>query len=58
MPKPEIVWLTDERTYAELVRRGAHASLVRYSHGGYDYEILVENDEFVDEGNDNDTDED
>lgn len=56
MPKPEIVWLTEERTHAVLVRRGATFSLVRYSLSGYDYEILVENDEFVDKGNDDDTD--
>jgi hypothetical protein len=58
VPNPRIVWLTEERTYAELMRRGAHFSLVRYSRGGYDYEILVENDEFVDKGNDDDPDED
>jgi hypothetical protein len=56
VPKHEIIWLTEERTYAELIRRGAYLSLVRYSRGGYDYEILVENDEFVDKGNDDDTD--
>jgi hypothetical protein len=58
MPKNDIVWLTEERTHAELIKRGAYMSLVRYSRGGYDYEILVENDEFVDEGNDDESDED
>lgn len=59
MPKTRVVWLTEERTYAILVRRGAHFSLVKFSQGGYDYEILVENDEFVDdEGTDDDSDQD
>lgn len=53
MPKPEIVWLEDERTYAEIVRRGAHFSLVKYTRGGIDYEILMENNEFDEyQGND------
>lgn len=43
----EIVWLTEERTYAYLVRRNAFFSLVRYSRGGIDYEIEIENDEYV-----------
>lgn len=59
MPKPEIVWLNEERTFAELIQRGAHFSMVKYTQGGYEYEILVGNDEFDDyEGNDNDDDED
>ena len=58
MLKREIVWLTEERTFAELIQRGAYLSLVRFTRGGYDYEIVVENDEFVDEGTDDDTDED
>lgn len=54
----EIVWMVEERTFAEMVRRGAHFSVVKYSQGGYEYEILVGNDEFddYDEGTD-DTDE-
>lgn len=57
MPKPEIVWLIEERTFAEIVQRGAHFSMVTYSQGGYEYEILVGNDEFEDyEGNDDDAD--
>lgn len=43
---PEYVWLTEERTYAELVSLGASFSRVRYTRGGIDYEVLVENDEF------------
>ena len=49
----EIVWLIDERTFAELVNLGAHASLVRYIRGGHEYEVYVDNDEFeYREGND------
>lgn len=56
---PEIIWLVEERTYAELIRRGAFFSTVRYTRGGIEYEILVGNDEFDDyEGNDDDSDED
>lgn len=42
----EIVWLEDERTFAELVHMGAYFSWVRYSRGNEDYEILVANDEY------------
>jgi len=42
----EYVWLTDERTFAELVRLGAHFSTVRYTREGIDYEVIVSNDEF------------
>lgn len=43
---PEYVWLTDERTYAELVSLGAYVSRVRYTRGGIDFEVLIDNDEF------------
>jgi len=42
----EIVWLTEERTFAELIRMGAYFSTVRYTRGGIDYEVLIDNDEF------------
>lgn len=55
MPSPEIVYLVEEDTYAVMVQRGASFSTVRYTRGGIDYEILVENDEFDDyEGPDDD----
>lgn len=57
MTKPEIVLLED-RTLAEIINRGAYYSLVRYTRGGIDYEVLIGNDEFDDyEGNDDDDDE-
>lgn len=53
---PEYVWLTEERHYAELVNYGAHFSLVRYTRYGYDFEVLVSNDElnFIEADNDED----
>lgn len=53
---PEIVWLTEERHYAELTNLGAHLSLVRYTRGGIDYEVLIPNDEFDYIGDDRDED--
>lgn len=43
---PEIVWLTEERTYAYLMSLGAYFSLVKYTRGGIEYEVFVDNDEF------------
>lgn len=55
----EIVWLTEERLFAELVNLGAHASLVRYTRAGNEYEVYVDNDEFeYREEDDSDEDED
>lgn len=47
MPKTEIVWLIEERYFAELISLGAYFSLVRYTRGGIEYEVLVNNDEFT-----------
>lgn len=53
----EIVWLTDERCFAVLVKLGAHFSTVRYNKEGIDYEVIVFNDEFdYYKGDDNDED--
>ena len=41
----ELVWLEDERVYAELIHLGAFFSKVRYTVEGIDYEVLVSNDE-------------
>lgn len=43
----DIVWLTEERTFARLVEMGAFYSVVKYTRDGIDYEVIVENDEFV-----------
>jgi hypothetical protein len=59
MPTPEIVWLHEERTFAELINLGAFYSTVRFTRGGIDWEIQVGNDEFeYYEGNDDDDDDD
>lgn len=42
----EIVWLTEERTFAKLIRHGAHYSVVEYVRNGMEYEEVIENDEF------------
>lgn len=46
MSTPEVVWLTDERTFAWLINVGAYYSLVKYTQEGIDYEVLVDNDEY------------
>lgn len=50
--------LLENRTLAELVRRGATFSLVRYTRGGIDYEVLVENEDYEFEGEDTNSDND
>lgn len=47
LPEDEVVWLTEERVYGILMARGTWFSMVRYSRGGIDYEVLVENDEYI-----------
>lgn len=42
----EIVWLEEERTFAELVSLGAYFSLVRYTRGNESFELLIANDEY------------
>lgn len=46
MVENEVVWLHTERIYAVLVRRDAFFSIVRYTSGGIDYEVQVENDDY------------
>lgn len=43
--EPEIVWLSEERTYGILVQLGAYYSMVCYTRGGIDYHVQVPNDE-------------
>lgn len=51
-----VVWLTEERTFAELINLGAYYSMVRYTRFGHDLEVLVPNDEFIYYGDDSDED--
>lgn len=46
-PENEVVWLIDERTFAHLVKLGAHVSVVRYTRAGIDFEVVIENDEYI-----------
>lgn len=44
----EVVWLTEERCFGVIVGSlGAYYTNVRYTRGGMEYEVLVENDEFI-----------
>lgn len=43
---PEIVWLLEERTFGILVKMGSFYSTVRYTRDGYDYEVLIENNDY------------
>lgn len=47
LPEDEIVWLTDERLFAHLIVRGAWFSIVRYTRAGIEFEVLIENDEYI-----------
>lgn len=43
-----LVWLRYERCHGELVgRMGAFFSYVKFTKGGIEYEVLVENDEIM-----------
>lgn len=54
----EVVWLVEERTFAYLLARHAHVSIVRYTRGGIDYEVQVPNDEIEFNGEEDNDDED
>ena len=41
------VYLYEEGVYGELLVSGAYFSLIRYTLRGNDFEVLVENDDFV-----------
>ncbi len=49
------VYLIEEGIFADLVSNGLYASQVKYIYGGVEFDIVVENDEFIeldDEGED------
>lgn len=52
----EYVWLIEENLPGILLQHGAYCSWVRYTSGGFTYEVLLENDEFefYNENEDND----
>jgi len=47
VPDDEVVWLTEERTFGLLLARGAWFSLVQYTRAGIEFEVLIENDEYI-----------
>lgn len=46
MTMPEVVWLTEERTYGVLILMGAHFSVIRYYRNGVGHDMLIENEEY------------
>lgn len=47
MDDKPIVWLTEERKYAYLLSVGAYVSRVYFVENGIEYDIYVENDEYI-----------
>ena len=45
--RESLIWIIDERIYGELVTMGAYYSTVRYVRDGLEYEVDLENDEFI-----------
>lgn len=43
----EKIYIIEDDIHGYIVKRGAHASLVRYSLGGVEYEIDMLNEEFI-----------
>lgn len=41
-----IVYVYDDNAYGHLISHGAHASLIKYSHEGIDYEVFLPNEDF------------
>jgi len=41
-----VIFLPDERVYGEIVSRGTYASKVRYMQDGFQYEIVMLNEDF------------
>lgn len=43
-----VVWLPEERVFGEMVGgMGAFYTTINYIKGGMEYEVLMENDEFI-----------
>lgn len=47
MDRQVLIHLREENLYGELVELGAHFSTVKYTLEGNDYEVLMENEDFV-----------
>lgn len=47
-PASRIVWVDDEQVYGEVVGGlGAFFTTIRYTKGGLEFEVLMENDDFT-----------
>ena len=42
-----IVFIKDEEVFGQVIHLGAHVSTIRYQKDGFEYELLMENDEFI-----------
>lgn len=59
MPRrPEYVWLIEENVRGELVQLGAHVSVVRFTLYGTVYEVVMDNDNLNNIGEEGNDDED
>lgn len=51
MPHPTgdnyVVYIPHEGVFGVVVSLGAHVSMVRYNLGGIEYEVYMENDDFM-----------
>lgn len=45
--KVKIIYISDEEVFGTVEQYGAFASLVKYEKDGIEYEIFLENEEFV-----------
>lgn len=41
------VWLIEQEAWGRVVKRGAYVSLVNYSEGGIEFNVYIENDNFI-----------
>jgi hypothetical protein len=51
------VYLIEEGIFADLISHGLYASRIKYIYGGVEFDVMVENDEFIeldDEGEEED----
>ena len=42
-----LVYIYEDEVWGILVELGAHFSTISYTHNGNDFEVLVENDDFI-----------
>lgn len=47
MAENDKIYIPDEDVYGVIINLGAYASLVNYSLGGIEYEVLMLNEDFI-----------